>query len=186
MGPLAAELRALLGPAGIVTEPTRLLPYESDALAMLAVRPELVCLPRDTREAAAAMRILAQRGVPVVPRGAGTGLAGGATPVEGGVVVSTARMRDVLELNADDRYARVQAGVVNVDLTAMCKHAGLAYAPDPSSQMACTIGGNVANNSGGPHCFKHGATTRHVLGLVVVLADGTVLDLSSPELDPAG
>jgi len=186
MGSLAAELRALLGPAGVIEERTRLLPYESDALAILAVRPELVLLPRDTRETSAAMRLLAARRIPVVPRGAGTGLAGGATPVEGGVVLSTARMRDVLELNAADRYARVQAGVVNVDLTSLCKHAGLAYAPDPSSQMACTIGGNVANNSGGPHCFKYGATTRHVLGLVLVLHDGTVLDLSGPELDPAG
>jgi glycolate oxidase subunit GlcD len=183
---LAAELRALLGPAGVIDEPTRLLPYESDALAMLAVKPELVVLPRDTRETAAAMRILAARGVPIVPRGAGTGLAGGATPVAGGVVLSTARMRDVLELNPADRFARVQAGVVNVDLSGLCQHEKLAYAPDPSSQMACTIGGNVANNSGGPHCFKYGATTRHVLGLVVVLADGSVLDLAEPVLDPLG
>ncbi len=183
---LAAELRALLGPAGVIDEPTRLLPYESDALAMLAVKPELVVLPRDTREAAAAMGLLAARGVPLVPRGAGTGLAGGATPVAGGVVFSTARLRDVLELNTTDRFARVQAGVVNVDLTSLCQHRGLAYAPDPSSQMACTIGGNVANNSGGPHCFKYGATTRHVLGLVVVLHDGSVLELAEPALDPAG
>jgi glycolate oxidase subunit GlcD len=183
---LQAELLSLLGPAGVVAEPTRLLPYESDALAMLSVRPELVLLPRDTRETAAAMKVLATHGVAVVPRGAGTGLAGGATPVAGGVVVSTARMRDVLELNVADRYARVQAGVVNVDLSSLCAHEGLAYAPDPSSQMACTIGGNVANNSGGPHCFKHGATTRHVLGLVIVLQDGSVLELPGPELDPAG
>jgi glycolate oxidase subunit GlcD len=186
MATLAQDLRALLGPAGVIAERTRLLPYESDALAMLAVRPELVLLPRDTRETAAAMQLLCARGVPVVPRGAGTGLAGGATPVEGGVVLSTARMRDVLEVNAADRYARVQAGVVNVDLTSLCQQEKLAYAPDPSSQMACTIGGNVANNSGGPHCFKYGATTRHVLGLVIVLHDGTVLDLAGPEFDPAG
>jgi len=186
MSTLASELRALVGPAGVIEEPTRLLPYESDALAMLAVRPELVVLPRDTRETAAAMRLLAARGMAVVPRGAGTGLAGGATPVAGGVVLSTARMRDVLELNVVDRHARVQAGVVNVDLTSLCKHEQLSYAPDPSSQMACTIGGNVANNSGGPHCFKYGATTRHVLGLVIVLQDGTVLDLAEPVLDPQG
>ena len=183
---LAAELRALLGPAGVIDEPTRLLPYESDGLAMLAVKPELVVLPRDTRETAAAMRLLAERGIPIVPRGAGTGLAGGATPVAGGAVLSTARMRDVLELNTRERFARVQAGVVNVDLTSLCQHEDLAYAPDPSSQMACTIGGNVANNSGGPHCFKYGATTRHVLGLVVVLQDGSVLDLAEPVLDPLG
>jgi glycolate oxidase subunit GlcD len=183
---LAEEMRSLLGPSGVVDEPTRLLPYESDGLALLATRPELVLLPRDTRETALAMRCLHAAGVPVVPRGAGTGLAGGATPVAGGVVLSTARMRDVLEVNAFDRFARVQAGVVNVDLTALCNDQGLAYAPDPSSQMACTIGGNVANNSGGPHCFKYGATTRHVLGLVVVLADGSVLELGEPELEPRG
>jgi glycolate oxidase subunit GlcD len=186
MGELIAELRAALGPAGVIEEPTRLLPYESDGLAMLAVKPRLVCLPRDTRETAAAMGILHAHGAPVVPRGAGTGLAGGATPVEGGCVLSTARMRDVLELDPVDRFARVQAGVVNADLSNLCQDERLAYAPDPSSQMACTIGGNVANNSGGPHCFKYGATTRHVLGLVVVLHDGTVLDLSEPALDPAG
>ena len=139
---LPDELRALLGPAGVIEEPTRLLPYESDGLALLAVKPELVLLPRDTRQAAAAMALCAAHGLPIVPRGAGTGLAGGATPVAGGVVVSTARMRDVLELNTTDRFARVQAGVVNVDLTSLCQHEDLAYAPDPSSQMACTIGGN--------------------------------------------
>ncbi len=183
---LIRELRAILGPENVLADATRLLPYESDGLAMLHVRPELVILPRDTDQTARAMRLLHRAGLPVVARGAGTGLAGGATPVAGGVVVSTARMRDVLELDAEDRWARVQAGVVNVDLSGMCKHHGLAYAPDPSSQMACTIGGNVANNSGGPHCFKYGATTRHVLGLVVVRHDGEVLDLSAPLVDPDG
>ncbi|MEQ1895121.1 MAG: FAD-binding protein, partial [Planctomycetota bacterium] len=179
---LAEELRSLLGPAGVVDDTTRLCSYESDALAMVAVRPELVILPRDTRQTAAAMKLLHRRGVPLVPRGAGTGLAGGATPVAGGVVVSTARMRDVLALDPFDRWARVQAGVVNVDLTSLCKHEQLFYAPDPSSQMACTIGGNVANNSGGPHCFKYGATTRHVLGLLIVQHDGELLDLTEPVL----
>ena len=183
---LAAELRGVLGAAGVIDEPTKLLPYESDGLALVAVLPELVLLPRDTRECAAALAILHRHGVPIVPRGAGTGLAGGATPVAGGAVLSTARMRDVLELDVEDRFARVQAGVVNSDLSALCARAGLQYAPDPSSQMACTIGGNVANNSGGPHCFKHGATTRHVLGLVIVLHDGRVLDLSEPSVDPLG
>jgi len=183
---LTSELLRVLGPQGLIRDRTRLFPYESDGLAMLAVRPELVALPRDTDQAARTMRILHDHGVAVVGRGAGTGLAGGATPVEGGAVVSTARMRDVLEVNARDRYARVQAGVVNVDLTGACAHHGLLYAPDPSSQMACTIGGNVANNSGGPHCFKHGATTRHVLGLVIVGHDGEVLDLSQPAVDPEG
>jgi glycolate oxidase subunit GlcD len=186
MSDLSQELRAVLGAAGVIDERSKLLPYESDGLAMLAVPPALVLLPRDTREAAEALRILHRRGIPIVPRGAGTGLAGGATPVAGGAVVSTARMRDVLEVSLEDRFARVQAGVVNSDLSTLCRHAGLQYAPDPSSQMACTIGGNVANNSGGPHCFKYGATARHVLGLVIVTHDGTVLDLSEPVVDPPG
>ena len=158
------DLWEICGPRGVIANPTSLLPYESDGLALLHVKAELVVLPRTTTEAAACMRILHEEGVPVVGRGAGTGLSGGATPVEGGVVFSTARMRDVLEVNVADRYARVQAGVVNVDLSGACEQHGLFYAPDPSSQMACTIGGNVAENAGGPHCFKHGSTTQHVLG----------------------
>jgi glycolate oxidase subunit GlcD len=183
---LVAELRSIVGAAGIVQERTRRIPYESDGLALLRRIPELVLLPRDTREAARCLRLLSDAGVPVVARGAGTGLSGGATPVEGGVLVATSRMRDVLEVNAKDRYARVQAGVVNADLTQACARHDLFYAPDPSSQRACTIGGNVAENSGGPHCFKYGATTRHVLGLVIVTEDGQVLDLSEPRVDPAG
>src|SRR6185436_19847344 len=105
---------------------------------------------------------------------------------QGGAVVGTARMRDVLALDVEQRFARVQAGVVNVDLTNACEKHGLFYAPDPSSQHACTIGGNVGENSGGPHCFKHGATTRHVLGLVIVREDGSLLDLSRPQVDPLG
>jgi glycolate oxidase subunit GlcD len=183
---LIEALRSIVGDAGIVRERARRIPYESDGLALLHRVPDLVLLPRSTREMSACLRLLYARGVPVVARGAGTGLSGGATPVENGVVVATSRMRDVLEVNAVDRFARLQAGVVNADLSAACARHGLFYAPDPSSQRACTIGGNVAENSGGPHCFKHGATTRHVLGLVVVLADGEVLDLSEPAVEPEG
>jgi glycolate oxidase subunit GlcD len=181
---LVAELHSIVGDAGLVSERTRRIPYESDGLALLRRIPDLVLLPRDTAETARCLRVLAAAGVPVVARGAGTGLSGGATPVEGGVLVATSRMRDVLEVNAADRFARVQAGVVNVDLSQACAPHGLFYAPDPSSQRACTIGGNVAENSGGPHCFKYGATTRHVLGLVIVASDGQVIDLSEPRVDP--
>ncbi len=180
------ELKRLLGPRGVVDSPIGRLAYESDGLALIHQAPEIVLLPRNTAECAGAMSVLASEGVPVVGRGAGTGLSGGATPVEGGALIATARMRDVLELNVVDRYARVQAGVVNVDLTQMCAEHGLFYAPDPSSQQACTIGGNVGENSGGPHCFKYGATTRHVLGLVIVRADGSILDLSEPQYEPQG
>ncbi|MCZ6596203.1 MAG: FAD-binding protein [Planctomycetota bacterium] len=183
---LLRELRAILGPRGLIDDPTSLLPYESDGLALLQVRPELVLLPRDTEEMARCMKLLSQAGVPIVARGAGTGLSGGATPIEGGVVVSTARMRDVLEIDAENRFARVQAGVVNSDVSSSCASHGLFYAPDPSSQMACTIGGNVAENAGGPHCFKYGSTTQHVLGLVIVTHDGEVIDLSEPHVDPVG
>ena len=183
---LIEALRSIVGDAGLVRERARRIPYESDGLALLHRVPDLVLLPRNTAEMSACLRLLHGRGVPVVARGAGTGLSGGATPVENGVVVATSRMRDVLEVDAVDRFARVQAGVVNADLSAACARHGLFYAPDPSSQRACTIGGNVAENSGGPHCFKHGATTRHVLGLVVVLADGEVLDLSEPAVEPDG
>lgn len=180
------RLRAIVGEAGLVADAARLLPYESDGLALLAERPDVVVLPRDTAQAAAVMRVLAEVGVPIVSRGAGTGLAGGARPIAGGAVVGTARMRDVLEVDPENRLARVQAGVVNVDLSLAVARHGLFYAPDPSSQQACTIGGNVAENSGGPHCFKYGNTSRHVLGLVIVTADGEVLDLSRPALDPSG
>ncbi|MEO0649508.1 MAG: FAD-binding protein, partial [Planctomycetota bacterium] len=180
------DLRRILGPRGVIEDPTRRSTYESDGLALLATQPAVVCLPRTTEEARATVEQLHHAGVPIVARGAGTGLTGGATPVEGGAVISTARMRDVLELDAVDRFARVQAGVVNVDLDRAAARHGLRYAPDPSSQAACTIGGNVANNSGGPHCFKHGSTQRHVLGAVIVLPDGERLDLSEPLLDPDG
>jgi glycolate oxidase subunit GlcD len=181
-----SRLAAVVGEAGLISDPTRLLPYESDGLALLAERPDVVVLPRDTAQTAAAMRVLFEAGVPIVSRGAGTGLAGGARPIAGGAVVGTARMRDVLEVDAANRLARVQAGVVNVDLSLAVARHGLFYAPDPSSQQACTIGGNVAENSGGPHCFKYGNTTRHVLGLVIVTAAGEVLDLAAPAVDPDG
>jgi len=180
------ELGRVLGPGGVLTGRTRRTPYESDGLTIERRLPDLVVLPRTTRETSQVLALLHANGIPVVPRGAGTGLSGGATPVEGGVVIGTGRMRDVIEVDPVNRFARVQAGVVNADLTlAVSKH-GLFYAPDPSSQKACTIGGNVAENSGGPHCFRHGATTRHVLGLVIVLPDGEVLDLSRPDVDPHG
>nr|MBC8451426.1 FAD-binding protein [Planctomycetota bacterium] len=183
---LVQELRSLLGPDAVIADTTRLASYESDALAMYHQDAELVVLPKDTAEAAAAMRLFAAAGVPVVPRGAGTGLTGGARPVTGGVVIGTARMRQIFEVNPTDRFARVGAGLVNVNLTRACVHHDLFYAPDPSSQRACTIGGNVANNSGGPHGFKYGSTTRHIIGLKIVTHDGEVLDLSTPTLDPEG
>lgn len=185
-GRVEKELRDILGPEGFLADRTRRVAYESDALAMLSTVPRAVLLPASTDEAARAMRVLHQSGIPVVPRGAGTGLSGGATPIEEGVVIGSARMRRVLELDTENRWARVQAGLVNIDMSRHCAEHGLFYAPDPSSQKACTIGGNVAENAGGPHCFRYGATTRHILGLVIVTPEGEVLDLSQPDADPCG
>ncbi|MEW6072819.1 MAG: FAD-linked oxidase C-terminal domain-containing protein [Planctomycetota bacterium] len=183
---LVPRLVEIVGRQGVIDDPTRLLTYESDSLALVHRPPEIVVLPRTTAETARALAVLAEAGVPLVPRGAGTGLSGGATPIEGGAVISTARMRDILAVDAANRFARVQAGVVNHDLDAACRPHGLRYAPDPSSQKACTLGGNVGNDAGGPHCLKYGTTSRHVRGLVIVTGEGEVLDLSAPELDPAG
>jgi len=183
---LLRGLREVLGEAGVIERRNQRVPYECDGLAFVRQLPELVLLPRTTRETAELMKLLDEAHVPVVARGAGTGLSGGATPVAGGVLIGTSRMRDVLEIDAPNRFARVQAGVVNVDLSHAVEKHGLFYAPDPSSQKACTLGGNVAENSGGPHCFRHGTTTQHVLGLVIVTPQGEVLDLSEPRAEPEG
>jgi glycolate oxidase subunit GlcD len=183
---LLRGLREVLGEAGVIERRNQRVPYECDGLAFVRQLPELVLLPRTTRETAELMQLLDAAHVPVVARGAGTGLSGGATPVAGGVLIGTSRMRDVLEIDAPNRFARVQAGVVNVDLSHAVEKHGLFYAPDPSSQKACTLGGNVAENSGGPHCFRHGTTTQHVLGLVIVTPQGEILDLSEPRAEPEG
>ena len=175
-----AELERIVGKKGVRTDATARAAYESDAFMLQRANAEVIVLPRTTEEAAAAIKVIREAGLVVVPRGAGTGLSGGARPVENGAIVGTARMRDVIEVNAEDRYARVQAGVVNVHLTAACADAGLFYGPDPSSQTACTIGGNVGNNSGGPHGFKYGSTNRHVLGLTMVDSEGEVIELGGP------
>ncbi|HKE01891.1 MAG TPA: FAD-linked oxidase C-terminal domain-containing protein [Planctomycetota bacterium] len=184
--PLVLDLERALGANGVAAAPEHLLAYECDGLALLKERPRVVVLPRSTDEVAAAMRVLRAHGVPVVPRGAGTGLSGGATPVAGGAVVHLARMKRILSIDPVDRIAHVELGLVNADLSAEAARHGLLYAPDPSSQTACTLGGNVAENSGGPHCFKHGATTQHVLGVKVVLAGGEVVVLGGPDPDPPG
>ncbi len=180
------QLQSILGDEGMIADKNRRIPYECDGLAFEREIPDLVLLPASTEELQACLRILHAAGIPVVARGAGTGLTGGATPVKGGVVIGLARMRKILEIDPTNQFARVEAGLVNVDITHACDDHGLFYAPDPSSQTACTIGGNVANNAGGPHCFKYGNTSRHILGLKIVLSDGEILELSEPELDPSG
>lgn len=181
---LARELRGVVGPSHLITERDRLLVYESDGLTAYHWEPSAVVLPASTEELVEVVRLLHEAGRPVVARGAGTGLSGGALAADDSVVVGTARMRAILSLDAENRLARVQPGVVNAQLGAAAAAVGLVYAPDPSSQSACTLGGNVAENSGGPHCLKYGVTTRYVTGLKVVLAGGRVVDLGGPGADP--
>jgi glycolate oxidase subunit GlcD len=174
---LLRELRGAVGADGVITDAGALLVYEADGLMAYRARPRAVVMPRDTAQVSAAVRALAAARVPFVARGSGTGLSGGALPLNGAVVVSTARMTSILSLDPANRRARVQPGLVNVRLSAAAAPHGLLYAPDPSSQSACTIGGNVAENAGGPHCLKYGVTLNHVVGLTVVLADGEVVQL---------
>lgn len=180
MDPLAQKLCDIVGDDGCLARREELFVYECDGLTLEGQAPSLVVFPSDTREVAEVVRTCVEAGRPFVPRGAGTGLSGGAHPVEGAVLIECSRMNQVLDVNVEDRIAVVQPGVVNADLsTAVLEH-GLFYAPDPSSQLACTIGGNVAENSGGPHTLKYGTTTNHVLAVEMVLPDGECVRLGSP------
>jgi glycolate oxidase subunit GlcD len=180
------RLGKVVGEGAVITDPDQLLVYESDGLTQYRYPPGAVILPGTAGELEAVVRILAQAELAFVPRGAGTGLSGGALAVEGAVVVGTARMNRILELDVPNRRARVQPGVVNADLTRAARPHGLYYAPDPSSQSACTLGGNVAENSGGPHCLKYGVTSRYVTGITVVLPDGEVVELGGMGRDGDG
>ncbi len=173
---LVAELAGICGREGVIAERDRLLAYESDGLTAYRHRPGAVVLPRTTDELRAAVRRLSARGLAIVPRGAGTGLSGGAVALGGAVVIGTARMNRILHMDPENRRVRLQPGVINAELSVAAAPHGLHYAPDPSSQSACTVGGNVAENSGGPHCLKHGVTSRYVTGLSVVLADGSLVE----------
>ena len=178
---LSEELRLLL-PGRFFDDAETLLVYESDALTQFKKMPLGVALPISTNETAAVMKACYAAAVAVTPRGAGTGLSGGATPAEeGSLVVDTSAMKNLIEINALDRYAVVQPGLVNLRLTEAVQSHGCFYAPDPSSQMACTLGGNIAANSGGPHTLKYGSTVGHVLGLTIVLETGEVLVIGGPE-----
>src|SRR6266849_2090724 len=163
----------LVGPGGYLDRPEDLTLYEYDGSVDKAT-PELVVFPRTTEEVAAIVKITARHKVPIVGRGAGTGLSGGAVPRAGGVTIGFARMSRILEIDLENERAVVQPGVVNLDITLAVDGSGYFYAPDPSSQRACTIGGNVSENAGGPHTLAYGVTTNHVLGLEMVLPDGSV------------
>jgi glycolate oxidase len=180
------ELRGALGPEHVITEPEQLRVYECDGLTGHRAVPEVVALPGATEDVQAVVRACHREKVPFVARGAGTGLSGGATPFAGGVVVSLARMNRILEIDLASQRVVVEPGVANLDVTRAVAPHGFFYAPDPSSQQVCTIGGNVAENSGGAHCLKYGFTTHHVTGLTFVLPDGELLELGGKSLDHDG
>ncbi len=170
-------LAEVVGSDAVITDGGRLLVYESDGLTAYRHAPQGVVLPKDTPEVVALVRILHEAELPIVPRGAGTGLSGGALAVEGGVIIGTGRMNRILSVDPGNRTARVQPGVINAKLSEAAAAHGLYYAPDPSSQSACTLGGNIAENSGGPHCLKYGVTSRYVTGVAVVFSDGSQAEL---------
>src|SRR4051812_48197093 len=183
---LADDFARVLGGDSVVTERAALRSYECDGLTAYRCIPGLVVLPRTTAQVAFVVRRCHEEGVPFVARGAGTGLSGGALPVETGVLVVLSRMTEVLDIRFEDERVVVQPGVVNLELSRQAAPAGYFYAPDPSSQQVCSIGGNVAENSGGAHCLKYGFTAHHVTGLQVVLPDGTVERLGGLAPDPPG
>ncbi|MEE8385573.1 MAG: FAD-binding protein, partial [Dehalococcoidia bacterium] len=182
---LIRDLRRAVGGKWVLHNPEDLIVYEYDATIERGL-PEAVVLPDNAHQVAEVVRIARRHGVPLTARGAGTGLSGGAIPCDGGVVVVTSRMNRILEVDPENRVAVVQPGVINLEVsTAVAPH-GLYYAPDPSSQKACTIGGNVAENAGGPHCLRYGATTNHVLGLEIVTPEGDLVWLGGKAPDPPG
>jgi len=180
------ELRSIVGAQGLVSSPEELHTYECDGLTNFRVMPLAVLLPSDTKQVQAIVRVCHRERIPFVARGSGTGLSGGALPVENGVVISLARMNRILEVDLPNARVIVEPGVINLDVTGRVQPHAYFYAPDPSSQSVCSIGGNVAENSGGAHCLKYGFTTTHVLGLEVVLPDGSLVHLGGKALDMPG
>ena len=183
--PLIRDLRRCLGAGGVLYKPADLQVYDCDGLTIEKRVPDAVVFPTTSEEVAQVVRICSRHDAPIVARGAGTSLAGGCLPVGGGVVVMLTRMKKIVDVNVRDRMALVEAGVLNLQLARALSGTGLHFAPDPSSQIACTIGGNVATNAGGPHTLKYGVTLNHVLGLEAVLGDGNVITLG-PLTDRAG
>ncbi len=183
---LIAALLRVVDPTIVLRRREELMLYEYDGSVLDQGMPEVVVVPRTTAEVAACVRVAAQFGAPIVARGAGTGLAGGSVPEQGGLVISLARLNRILAIDPVARTARVQPGVVNADLSLAAAPYGLHFAPDPSSQRSSTIGGNIATNAGGPHCLKYGVTANHVLSVVVVLGDGRVIEVGSAAPDAPG
>ena len=183
---LVDAIRAIVGPDGVVVAPDECLVYECDMLVFYKGLPDLVVLPRTTAEVAAVVRACLDAGVPIVPRGSGTGLIGGATAPRGGVMIGVNRMDRILEIDLPNRYAVVEPGVINLALTRAVESRGYFFAPDPSSQMVSSLGGNAATNAGGPHALKYGNAAHHVLGLEGVTGTGEVLTLGGPDQERPG
>ncbi|MFQ3622173.1 MAG: FAD-linked oxidase C-terminal domain-containing protein [Acetobacteraceae bacterium] len=183
---IVADLRGLIGEANVIAEPLRLKAYETDGFTAYKRVPLAVCLPETTAQVAAALRYCTANGIRVVPRAAGTSLSGGALPLEDAVVIGVSRMNRILEISLEDRLARVEAGVTNIGITRAVEGDGFFYAPDPSSQLACMIAGNVAMNSGGAHCLKYGVTANNLLGLTFVTPAGEIVTLGGAHLDTPG
>ena len=185
-GEIVAALRGIVPGEGVISDPASLRAYESDGLTAYRQVPLVVVLPETTAQVSAILRWCNAAGVKVVPRGSGTSLSGGALPLEDGVLLGLSKFNQVLDIDYDSRVAVVQPGVTNLAITRAVEDRGFYYAPDPSSQIACSIGGNVAENSGGVHCLKYGLTTNNVLGVEMVMMDGEVVRLGGQHLDPAG
>ena len=183
---IVAALAQLVPPTGLIHEALRLKPYETDGLPAYRQTPLAVVLPETTEQVAAVLKYCSQTGIRVIPRGAGTSLSGGALPMADSVVVGLMRMNRILDIDYADRAATVQAGVTNIGITQAVAGEGFFYAPDPSSQLACMIGGNIGMNSGGAHCLKYGVTVNNLLGLRIVTIDGDIIDLGGAHLDAAG
>src|SRR6188768_1464080 len=183
---IVAELRDICGDAAVLDEPLQLLTYECDALPHLRESPALVVLPRSASEVQQVVQLCHSEGIPFVARGHGTGLSGGALPVPGGVVISLAKLNRVIEVDIPNRRVTVEPGVTNLEITKQVAPYGFYYAPDPSSQQVCSIGGNVAENSGGAHCLKYGFTVHHILAVDAVLTNGDLVEIGSPLADAPG
>jgi len=180
------KLGAVVGARRVTADETDLLVYECDALALFKHKPDVVVFPASAREVSEVVRLANEYQIPFLPRGAGTGLSGGAIAADGGIIIELQQMNRVVSIDPENRFAVLQPGVVNLDVSRAVSPYGLYYAPDPSSQMACSIGGNVAENAGGPHCLKYGMTTNHILELEVVLATGEIVRIGNKAGDPVG
>ncbi|MEZ5779004.1 MAG: FAD-linked oxidase C-terminal domain-containing protein [Paracoccaceae bacterium] len=183
---IVLALKAILPEDAVISDPAETRVYECDGLSAYRCAPLAAVLPRTTEEVASVLRICHQAGVPVVPRGAGTSLAGGALPTADSVILGVARMNRVLEVDYDNRFVRVETGRTNLSVTGAVEADGFFYAPDPSSQLACVIAGNIAMNSGGAHCLKYGVTTNNLMGVKLVLMDGTIVEIGGAHMDAGG